>query len=122
MAEERKVNPPDAAQKPEDRFKELVAIREKEKQVRANLDAARVQADRVLKSADAEIAAKRARTMAQAQAEIRQLRAQTLRDAEAEADKLLKQAEVEAKTIEDQARERQRVLLEQLKEELLALK
>ncbi|HBZ70282.1 MAG TPA: hypothetical protein DEP35_11330 [Deltaproteobacteria bacterium] len=122
MVEERKLTQPDGARKPEERFKELVAIREKETQVRAKLDAARAQAKARLEAVEAEVAARHAQAMAQAQAEIQQSRAQALREAEAEAHRLLEAAEGEAKTIEANARERQRVLLERLKTELLALK
>ena len=110
------------AQKPEERFKELVAIREQETQVRAEIEAARAQAQRRLAAVDEEITAKRTQAIAQAQAEMKQVRARGLTEADAQAARLLEQAEAEAKTVEAQVRERQGALLEQLKDELLALK
>jgi len=122
MAAEHKPNQASVAQKPEERFRELVAIREKETQVRAKIEAAREQAQQRLASVDDEISARRAEAMAQVQAEMKRVRAEALATAEAEARRLLEQAEQEAVAIDAQVRERQRALIRQLKEELRALK
>jgi F0F1-type ATP synthase membrane subunit b/b' len=122
MVAEHKPDQAHRTLKPEERFKELVAIREKETEVRSKLEAARTRAQERLASVGDEIDARRAEAMKRAQAEVQRMRSQGLAEAEAEARRLLERAEQEAKAIEDHVRRRQHALLDQLKEELLALK
>jgi len=120
MADQRTGHQAAVDQRPEDRFKELVAIRQREQDVRAKIEAARAQAQQRLDAVDAEIKRRREQAMAQAKAEMDKARAQAVAGAESEARALLVRADEEAKGIEAAVRERQGALLEQLKQDLLS--
>lgn len=105
---------------PEERFRELVAIREKEKEIEAKLEAARAEAAQRLEEDLREIQQMRAEVERQTREEVERLRSQAVREAEAEAQELLARAEAEAEEICNQAGERVGQLVERFKRELFA--
>jgi vacuolar-type H+-ATPase subunit H len=104
---------------PEERFRELVAIREKEQEIEAKIEAARAEADQLLEEVDRQIQQMRAEVERAAREEVERMRSQALREADEETQKLLAQAESEAQEIERKAGERIEELIPQLAKELL---
>lgn len=107
------------SQSPEERFKELVLIREKEKQIHQQRQDANAQAEKRLEAAQREIQAKREQIEIQTQQEIDGLRESAIKEAEQEATGLISRAESEAQSTSGRADKKLDELISSFKEELL---
>ena len=107
-------------QSPEERFRELVLIREKEKQIEEMRQSANADAVERIEAVQKEIATQRELVEAEVEREIEKLRVDAVKSAGQEAAMLVSQAEAEAQSTSSRAGQRVEELVQKLMEELLA--
>jgi vacuolar-type H+-ATPase subunit H len=105
---------------PEERFRELVAIRDKEKQLQERIAAAETSRLKRMEEVKKEIEAKRKQVMDSTTREIEEMRKKAIQEAGKEANALISKAESEARITSGKSDQNLQKLTEQFKEELLA--
>ena len=107
-------------QSPEERFRELVAIRDKEKQIQERLTAAEAASLKRMEEVKREIEAKRKQVTDSTNKEIEEMRKKAIQEASKEANALISKAESEARVTSGKSDQNLQKLTEKFKEELLA--
>ena len=105
---------------PEERFRELVLIREKEKQIDEMRQKAKAAAAERIEAVQKEIEALREQLEAEVEREVEKLRTDAVKGAGQEAALLISKAEAEAQATSSKAGQRVEDLVQKLMEELLA--
>jgi vacuolar-type H+-ATPase subunit H len=104
---------------PEERFTELVAVREKEKELKRRLEEAQARAQGILGQARERAALLRAQAAQELQRELEQLRARERAALEAEIEKILSEGRAAAQRAYARATEKLVPLAERLRRQLL---
>ena len=107
-------------QSPEERFRELVAIRDKEKHIQERLTAAEAASLKRMEEVKREIEAKRKQVTDSTNKEIEEMRKKAIQEASKEANALISKAESEARVTSGKSDQNLQKLTEKFKEELLA--
>ncbi len=103
---------------PEERFAELVAVREKEKEIKRRLAAARVRAEEILAQARERAAHLKAQAAQGLQREIERRRAAARAASEAEAQKIIAEGHAAVHRVGEHLKARHAKLFEKLRREL----
>jgi vacuolar-type H+-ATPase subunit H len=112
------VNEPQRDLTPEERFTELVAVREKEKEIKRRLEEARARAEEILAQARERAAHLKAQAAQELQREIERRRAEAHAVFEAEAQKIIVEGHALAQQVSAQGKARQPELVQRLAREL----
>lgn len=107
-------------QSPEERFQELISVRDKEAEVARRLTSQQEQAQQKLSTARQALADRRQQVEQETKAEMEKARQAALAEAEAETQRIIAAGQAAAEAISQRAAQRQEELLAQLKKELLA--